>query len=129
MADTTYRYEPRNWRRVCDVCGMLRNISEMHKQDELWVCTYDAGERVRTELDRGNARQRPFQIKPVPYPKPQNNYYPNLLETDDAAVFNFLTQQISAQCRYENVASGHAVDTADGQGIPGLSWAARYLYD
>src|SRR6476620_9632062 len=129
MADTTHRYEPRNWRRLCDVCGMLRNISDMHKQDELWVCTYDAGERVRTELDRGNAQQRPFTIKPVPYPKPQNNYYPTLLETDDAAVFNFLSQQVSAQCRYEYVQSGHAAATSLRQSLPALSWAARSFYD
>lgn len=129
MADTTYRYEPRNFRRVCDVCGLLRNFSEMHKQDELWVCTYDAGERVRTELDRGNANQRPFTIKPVPYPKPQSDYYPNLLETDDAAVFNFLAQQVTARCRYELVQSGHAVAPVLGDSLPALSWAARYFYD
>lgn len=129
MADTTLRYEPRNYRRVCDICGMLRNISEMHRQDELWVCTYDAGERVRTELDRGNANQRPFTIKPVPYPKPQNDQYPNLLETDDAAVFNFLAQQVAARCRYETVESGSAVYTAGGGTLPTMGWAARYFYD
>lgn len=130
MADSTHRhYEPRNYRRVCDVCGFLRSISDMHKQDELWVCTYDAGERVRTELDRGNANQRPFTIKPVPYPKPQNDQYPNLLETDDAAVFNFLAQQVAAQCRYEYVTSGNAVATSIGGALPTMGWAARYFYD
>lgn len=129
MADTTVRYEPRNYRRLCDVCGMLRNISDMHRQDDLWVCTYDAGERVRTELDRLNARERPFQIKPVPHPKPQNPYYPNTLETDDAAVFNFLAQQVTAQCRYEQVQSGAAPMASLGGSLPGLSWAARYFYD
>ena len=129
MADTTVRYRPRDYRRVCDICGNLRNISDMHRQDELWVCTYDAGERVRTELDRGNARQRPFTIKPVPYPKPQDNFYPNLLETDDAAVFNFLSQQVAARCRYEKVQSGAAPYTSAGEALTGLSWAARYYYD
>ncbi len=129
MASSTTPYRPRSYRRVCDVCGNLRQIEEMHKQDTLWVCTYDAGERVRTELDRGNARQRPFTIRPVPHPKPWDNYYPNLLETDDAAVFNFLTQQVSAQCRFERVESGHGVYTSAGGALPALSWAARYFYD
>ncbi len=111
------------------MCGNLRQIEEMHKQDTLWVCTYDAGERVRTQLDRGNARQRPFTIRPVPHPKPWDNYYPNLLETDDAAVFNFLAQQVAAQCRFERVESGHAAYTSAGGSLPALSWAARYFFD
>lgn len=93
------------------------------------MCTYDWGERVRTQLDRLNARERPFAIKPVPYPKPQNPYYPNLLETDDAAVFNFLSQQVEAECRYEFVQSGAAPAYDLGGGIPALAWAARYFYD
>lgn len=129
MADTTVSYRPRDYRRLCDVCGMLRNISDMHRQDDLWVCTYDAGERVRTQLDRLNARERPFTIKPVPHPKPQNPYYPNSLETDDDAVFNFLAQQVSAQCRYEYVESGNAPATDLGGGVEALSWASRYFYD
>lgn len=108
---------------------MLRPIEEMHRQDELWVCTYDTRERVRTKLDRLNARERPFTIKPVPNPKPQNPYYPNTLETDDAAVFNFLSQQVSELCRYEQVNSGAAPLTSSGGTIETLSWAARYFYD
>lgn len=129
MSDTTTRYVPRDYRRVCDICGMLRNISEMHKQDELWVCTYDAGERVRTELDRGNARQRPFTIKPVPYPKPQNYYYPNTLEADEGALFAFIDRMIQAQCRFESIISGAATEPSEGFGVQALSWAGRYLYD
>lgn len=129
MADTTVRYRPRDYRRVCDVCGNLRNISDMHRQDELWVCTYDAGERVRTQLDRLNARERPFAIKPVPHAKPQNQYYPNVLETDDAATFNFLSRQVAARCRFEFVQSGSAPYVAGGQALPSMSWAARYFYD
>lgn len=101
----------------------------MHRQDDLWVCTYDLGERVRTQLDRLNARERPFAIKPVPHPKPQNPYYPNTLETDDAAVFNFLAQQVTAQLRYEQVASGAAPYALGGGGLTAASWAARYFYD
>jgi hypothetical protein len=129
MSEMAGRYQRHSYRRTCDICGLLRQIEEMHLQDELWVCTYDHGERVRTQLDRGNARQRPFTIKPVPHPKPWGHYYPNLLETDDAAVFNFLTQQVSALCRYEYVSSGHAVATSLGEAFAGLSWAARYFYD
>jgi len=101
----------------------------MHRQDELWVCTYDSGERVRTELDRGNARQRPFTIKPVPHPKPLDHYYPNTLETDDAAVFNFLSRQVEARVRYERIDSGSAAYLTAGGALPALSWAARYFYD
>lgn len=120
---------------------MLRPIEEMHRQDDLWVCTYDMGERVRTRLDRLNARERPFTIKPLPYPKPQNPYYPNTLETDDAAVFNFLDRMVTARSGLESVAAGAApvgfVLGTDAQGnfadeggvIAGLSWAGRYLYD
>lgn len=130
MADSApsgFRYH--SGRRVCDTCGMLRPIEEMHRQDELWVCTYDMGERVRTKLDRLNARERPFTIKPIPYPKPQNPYYPNTLETDDAAVFNFLDRMVTNQSRYELVTSGVAASPSSGGVVGAMGWAGRYFYD
>lgn len=130
MADSAPTgFRSRSYRRLCDVCGNLRPIEELHRQDDLWVCTYDAGERVRTQLDRLNARERPFTIKPVPHPKPQNPYYPNTLEADDAAVFNFLAQQIASRARYELVTSGASAYTAFTNTVPAMAWAGRYFYD
>lgn len=129
-APTGFRYH--SYRRVCDVCGQLRAIEEMHRQDDLWVCTYDAGERVRTQLDRLNARERPFQIKPVPHPKPQDPFYPNILQTDDGAVFSLIDRQIQAKARFELITSGSApqvTTTTAGGTILAMGWSGRYLYD
>jgi hypothetical protein len=115
--------------RVCDVCGQLRSINTMRKLDNItWVCDRHTGERTAIMLDTLNAHARPPQTWPNKDPKPQNPHYPNRLEADEGALFNFIDQQITNQGRYENVTSGDggtvAVDI-----VAAMAWSARYLYD
>jgi hypothetical protein len=124
---TPDKYSP--YPRVCDVCGQLRSINTMRKLDAItWVCDKHQGERTAIMLDTLNAHARPPQTWPNKDPKPQNPLYPNSLEADESALFNFIDQQIQNQARYENVTAGDG-SPLDIDIVPTMAWSARYLYD
>ncbi len=129
MGDTTTRYVPADYRRVCDVCGQLRNRSQMtERAGSEFVCSYHVRERTELELSNAIAATRPIGIKPVPNPKPLDPNNPNTFEADEMVLFNFIDQQIGAGTRYENVTAGDGAPQS-GQMVPMMAWAARYLYN
>src|SRR5262249_54432184 len=128
-ADTTSRYVPFDYRRVCDVCSELRNRSQLTEHPgSVFVCTYHQYERTELELSEAIASTRPITIKPVPNPKPLDPANPNTFDADEANVLNFIDQQITNQVRYENVTAGDG-SPLSGQMIPALSRSAIYLYN
>lgn len=129
MADSTRRtYAPHSYRRICDTCGLLRDIEDIQiRPGDVTICTYDMNERTRLELAQASANMIPFRVRPVPNPKPQNPYYPNTLEADEAALLNFVAIQVANRSRYFDVTTG-AGASLPGDSIPALSRAAIYLY-
>jgi len=124
---TPDKYSP--YPRVCDICGQLRTINSMRKLDgQTWVCDKHQGERTRIMLDTLNAHARPPQTWPNRDAKPQNPLYPNSLEADESALFNFIDQQISNQARYERVTSGDGSPLGVNI-VQTMAWSGRYLYD
>lgn len=89
---TTTTYAPRDYRRVCDQCGVRYNRSELHRKLSWIFCnTCDApGDRIQEEEDAAIARQRPFRILPVPNAKPLSVDSPYDWQTEEAQVFNFV---------------------------------------
>lgn len=132
---TTTRYVPYDYRRVCDVCGNLRNISTMvQKPGSVWVCSYHPSERTELQLSDAIARQRPVQILPVPYPKPLNPDLPNTYRADDGATFGFVSRMVTLGAQYLDVTNGDGaiIPNSGLQNLPVVplySWAARYFYD
>lgn len=87
-------YVPQDYRRVCDMCGVLRNRSKLRKMDGLYICDYHKGERTRQELNRENIRLRKtYRIVSVPDGKPQDRVAPDMYSDDEARLFNFLVNQ------------------------------------
>lgn len=92
MGDTTHAYSPRDYRRVCDQCGLLFNRSRLHRKGPWIFCDIcDApGDRIREEEDAAIARQRPFRILPVPNAKPLTVDSPYTWEAEEAQVFDLI---------------------------------------
>jgi hypothetical protein len=126
---TTTRYVPFDYRRVCDVCGNLRNISEMVERPGYeFVCSYHPGERTELELSTAIANTRPIVILPVPNPKPQNLYQPQNYEAYEAQIFNYVLREapdLTAATPHRS-AAGAAVYLADiiTQGTRPAVWIA-----
>lgn len=90
---TTTSYAPRDFRRVCDQCGVLWNRSDLHRKGP-WIFCWDCdqpGDRIREQEDAAIARQRPFRILPVPNAKPQNYSDPYSWQLEEAQIFNVIT--------------------------------------
>lgn len=89
---TTTTYVPRDYRRVCDQCGIRYNRSQLHRKLHWIFCdTCDApGDRIQEEEDAAIARQRPFRILPVPNAKPLSVDSPYDWQTEEAQIFNFI---------------------------------------
>lgn len=120
-------YKPFDWPRICDVCGNRRRISTMRKlPGGVWCCDIHTDERTAVELDRLNAKQKPYNIIPVPNAKP-GSQYPDVMEAEEAVIINFVARMVAAGTRYESVISGQPAPIA-GYMLEGLSWSARYLY-
>lgn len=119
MGDTVHKaYVPYDYRRVCDICGNLRNRSEMvERPGYTFVCSYHPNERTALELSEAIASTRPIQILPVPDPKPQNNSQPQNYEAWEAQIFNLATQAAPAA-------------TVGGASDPvAAAWVANYMAD
>lgn len=89
---TTTSYEPHDYRRVCDECGVLRMRSDLHRKGR-WILCWDCdapGDRIREQEDAAIARQRPFRFLPVPNAKPQDYANPYNWQAEEAQVFNFI---------------------------------------
>lgn len=89
---TTTTYVPRDYRRVCDQCGVRYNRSQLHRKLHWIFCdTCDApGDRIQEEEDAAIARQRPFRILPVPNAKPMSVDSPYDWQAEEAQIFNFV---------------------------------------
>lgn len=126
---TTTSYTPYDYRRVCDLCGNLYQRSKMFKKGPYTYCVDHAGERIAEELDRANARQRPFRILPVPNAKPDDLIAPDVFETEESAVFNLIDLARPAGARYLSVISGSPTPLPNAEDvIPVNAWACIYYY-
>lgn len=126
---TTTSYVPYDYRRTCDLCGNLYNISKMFKKGPYTYCLDHAGERINEELDRGNARQRPFRILPVPNAKPEDLSQPDVFESDESVVFALLDQAVAGGARYLSVVSGSPTVLPNANDvIPTNAWACIHYY-
>lgn len=119
MGDTTTQYVPRDYRRLCDICGMPYNRSQLTRRRN-WIFCPDCenkGTRIIEEENDEIARQRPFRILPVPNPKPQQieNLYSYIAE--EGIVFDFIGSTAPARN------PGGANDPL------AAAWAAAYLSD
>lgn len=116
--------------RVCDTCGNARRMSSIRfLPGGVTSCDLDAGERSAVELDRANARQKPFLILPVKNARPENNTGPESYEADEGPILNFVARAISAMERYEDCLNGdEAATTLGNDRIGALAWSAVYLY-
>src|SRR5678815_4823721 len=98
-------YQPFNYGRICDVCGNRRRISSMVKlPGGIWCCDLHKDERSKVELDRLNAKKKPYNIIPVPNAKP-GSQYPDVMEAEEAVIMNFVDRMVVAGTRYEQILS------------------------
>lgn len=126
---TTTAYVPYDYRRVCDLCGNLYNISKMHRQGPYTYCSDHAGERISEQLDRGNARQRPFRVLPVPNAKPEDQGAPDVFESEESLIVALLDQARAGGARYMQVVSGSAgPQTLAADVIPVNAWGCVHYY-
>lgn len=127
---TTTAYVPYDYRRLCDLCGNLYNISKMYRKGPYTYCLDHAGERISEELDRGNARQRPFRILPVPNAKPEDQGQPDVFESEESAIFTLINAARAGGARYLEVVSGTpGVLALAADVIPTNAWAAMHYYN
>jgi hypothetical protein len=82
-----------------------------------FVCSYHPGERTQLELSEAIANTRPFEILPVPDPKPLNLYQPQDYTAWEAQIFNFVVSTAPA------TVNGGASDPN------AAAWASIYLAD
>ncbi len=127
---TTTSYVPYSYRRICDLCGVLHSITDMHKQGPYVYCSDHAGERTSEELDRANARQRPFRVLPVPNAKPEDLKAPDVFEAEESVIFDLVGACRAGSSRYLQVVSGTPTAipyTTDV--IPVNAWGIVYYYN
>jgi hypothetical protein len=126
--DTSYKpYDPLN---LCSLCGDLARKTELRRlPGGLFGCNRPscAGERTAVELDRANARQKPFRILPVPNARPERWNLPDSYEGDEGEILNFCERAVNGQCRYESVNGGTRAPLA-GYMLPAFGWMGRYLF-
>ncbi len=126
---TTTSYVPYDYRRVCDLCGNLFNRSRLHRKGQYTYCDAHAGERISEQLDRANARQKPFRILPVPNAKPDDEKRPDTFEGEESLIFNLIDFARAGGARYANVASGSPAPRANSNDVISVNaWACLYYY-
>lgn len=126
---TTTAYVPYDYRRTCDLCGNLWNISKMNRNGPYTYCPDHAGERISETLDRGNAAQRPFRVLPVPNAKPEDQGQPDVFESEESRVFSLLSAAVGGSARYIDVESGtETVLPNAADVIPTNAWACMHYY-
>lgn len=126
---TTTGYVPYDYRRVCDMCGNLYNRSQLFRKGPYWYCKDHAQERTSEQLDRANARARPFRILPVPNAKPDDILAPDVFEAEESAVYALIDLARGAGARYALVASGSPAASPNANDvIPVNAWACNYYY-
>lgn len=119
MGDTTTSYVPRDWRRVCDQCGIIFNRSRLHRKLSWIFCDIcdQPGDRIQEQEDAAIARQRPFRILPVPNAKPQTVDSPYDWQAEEAQVFDLVA--LNAPARF----------IGGGSSLLGAAWGAVYMAD
>lgn len=126
---TTTGYVPYDYIRLCDLCGGRFNRSRLHKQGQYMYCDAHDGERTTEELDRANARHKPFRVLPVPNAKPEDQTQPDVFQSEESEIFNLIDFCRPSGARYAQVLSGdRAVLTNTFDVIPVNAWACRYYY-
>lgn len=126
---TTTSYVPYDYRRVCDLCGNLYNRSRLSKQGRYMYCDAHKGERINEQLDRANARQKPFRILPVPNAKPEDPIAPDVFEAEESTIFSLLDFVRAGGARYAQVESGEAAPLPNAADvIPTNGWACWHYY-
>lgn len=126
---TTTSYVPYDYRRVCDLCGNLYQRSKMFKKGQYTYCADHAGERTTEELDRANARARPFRILPVPNAKPDDPLAPDVFEAEESDVVALLDAVLPQGARYAQVVEGSATAIPNSYDvIQANSWACAHYY-
>ena len=124
-------YEPFDPLNLCSICGTLERKKQLRRlPGNLWACNRPgcAQERTALELDRANARQRPFRILPVPNARPLVWNLPDSYEGDEGEILNFLARAVANQARYESVIGGTPAPLLPGQVVSTFGWIGRYLY-
>lgn len=123
-------YEPFDPLNICSLCGTLERKKSLRRlPGGLFACNRPgcANERTATELDRANARQRPFRILPVPNARPQTWNLPDNYQVDEGEILNFLSRAVANRARYESVVGGTPAPVPGGM-LAAFGWIARYLY-
>lgn len=127
--NTLTGYVPYDYRRCCDLCGNLWNRSQMYRQGQYMVCSDHVGERTDEELDRANARQRPFRVLPVPYAKPEDQSQPDVFVREESMIFELLDHATRGGARYLSVDSGSATSLPNAEDVVTTNaWASWYYY-
>lgn len=122
-------YVPYDYRRLCDICGVLHMRSSLRRKGSYMICDDHPGERIDEELDRANARQRPFRILPVPNAKPEDQNAPDVFESEESEIFNLLDAARQGGARYVQVASGMPTPLPNAADVlPTNGWAAWHYY-
>lgn len=126
---TLTSYVPYDYRRLCDICGVLHMRSALRRKGPLMICDDHAGERIDEELDRANARQRPFRVLPVPNAKPEDQGAPEVFESEESLIVALLDQARGAGARYLQVVSGSpAPQVLAADVIPTNAWGCVHYY-
>lgn len=122
-------YVPYDYRRLCDICGVLHMRSSLRRKGPYMICDDHPGERIDEELDRANARQRPFRILPVPNAKPEDQNAPDVFESEESLIVALIDQATAGSARYLNVASGSPAPLPNAADvIPVNAWGCVHYY-
>lgn len=121
-------YSPRDYRRVCDICGVLYNRSALVKRDDgLFYCPDDTGGLTARGKDRLNALQSSGRKKVRTESKPRSEL--PTYEAEEARVFNLITSDVYPY-RYKDVTSGMPTTLVDAvPNVLALATSVKYLYD
>ncbi len=125
---TVTSYQRGNWRRICDICGVWFNRSDLRRVGALIICKDEKNERTKEQLSKAIARQRQDRVLPVPDAKPLNVTNPDILATDEGVIIDFLSRMTTAGARYEMVTSGASPFARQADAVEAAGWVARYCY-
>lgn len=121
-------YSPRDYRRVCDICGVLYNRSRLVKRDDgLFYCPDDSGGLTARGKDRLDAMESKPRRKIRTESKPRSEL--PTYEAEEARVFNLVTSDVYPY-QYKDVAAGMPTTFVDSSpSILFLATSVKYLYD
>lgn len=128
---TTAPYSPRDFRRVCDICSVVYNRSQLRKRsDGYFYCPDDDDKRTAREKDRDAALQR--RNRKVVYRDVKPRSEVSTYEQEEGRIFTFLTATGNGGVppgEYWDVTSGNGGTAVRPVRIDGAAWPAVYLYE